>query len=50
MKNPRAYSSEVVADNQIASMVNSRRSFGRESVSKDNFGCLSLDIALSNWM
>ena len=50
MKNPRACSSEVVAGNLMASMVNLRRSLGRDLASNGDPGCLSLDIALSNCM
>ena len=49
MKNPRACSSEIVADDLIASMMNLGRSLGRDSVSNEELGCQSLDIALSDW-
>ena len=40
----------VVEDNLIASMVDLRRLRGRDSVSKDELGCQSLDIAPRDWM
>ena len=50
MKNPRVCSSKVVADDWITSIVNSRRTLGSKLALKDDVGCLSLDIALSNWI
>ena len=49
VKKPRTCSSEVVADNLIASMVNLRRLLGRDSVLNDELWCWSLDIALRDW-
>ena len=49
MKNPRACSSEVLADDLIVSMVNSSgRSLRKDSVTNEELGCQSLDIALSD--
>ena len=45
VKKPNACSSDVVADDRIASMVNSSRSDGILSVLKQVFGWRSLDIA-----